>query len=148
MARTDRFADALRVIGRTDPTPALLADVQRLTSGGTVTIDGTTCDIVRMHPSPSPFAPSGMTIDLLIAQGEQPWVLGYDLNLPAMPERGMPDTTTIEIRATGWKVLDPDAAVFTFSPADAAEVEDVQPREGLQQTAAEPGSRGRLQQRA
>ena len=121
----DGMSDLCFNLLATDPALALLADAQRMASGGSTTIDDATCDIVRLHPNTSPYAPPGMSIDLLIAQGQEPWILGYDLNLPALPERGMPNDTTIEIRAREWKPLDADAEVFTFTADDAVEVESV-----------------------
>jgi hypothetical protein len=108
-----------------DPSAALMADSQRLSHEGTTTLGEATCDVIRLHPKPSDFVPEGMFVDLLIARGEHPWVLGYDLNLPAMPERGMPRPAVIEIRARDWKAIDAESDAFAFAVGESKQVDSV-----------------------
>ena len=121
-----------------DPRVSLLADAQRLSHEGTSTLGETMCDVIRLHPRQSEFVPEGMHVDLLIAQGEHPWVLGYDLNLPAMPERGMPQPAVIEIRARDWKTLDAEADAFTFESGESKQVDSVVKELRRQQQSAPP----------
>ena len=121
----DGMSDLCFNLLESDPAAALLADSQRLTREGTTTIGEITCDILRLHPRKSEFVPEGMSVDLLIAQREQPWILGYNINLPAMEERGIPEPDVIEIRARDWKIVEENAKTFAFTPGEAVQVESL-----------------------
>ncbi|MCH2146049.1 MAG: redoxin domain-containing protein [Phycisphaerales bacterium] len=101
----------------TNPLEKMLKDVNSVTLGGDDTFEGKEATVIKFRSPVDAMAPMA-NLDIWIAKGDSPWLLGIKPDLEGMGDDMMMGDMEMKIAFRDWKKADKDGASFEFSPGE------------------------------